>query len=74
MSENHTPWPQVAEKLGNAKSCLMDALKIAERSADAKLACQIGAVCARVEVLQNKASSKPAPKRQTLKQFARGCA
>lgn len=48
---------QIAERIGKAKDELMDALAIAERSNNAKLAGQIGILCGKAETLQNKVSS-----------------
>jgi adenylosuccinate lyase len=62
---------RVAELIGNAKNQLLDALRVAERSSSAQVACQIGTLCGRVETLQRKVSLMQEPKKQTLRQFAR---
>lgn len=62
---------QVTELLGKAKNNLMDAIAIVERSSSAKIACQIGTICGKTEVLQNKVSALTVPKTQTLNQFIR---
>ena len=62
---------QVAERIGNAKKQLMEALAIAEQSSSAKIACQIGTLCGKAEALQHKVSAMTTPKKPTMRQFIR---
>jgi hypothetical protein len=65
---------EISEALQSAKDSLLRALRVAERSADPKLADQIGALCGRVEAFQARAAKRMEPRQETRAAFLRRAA
>jgi hypothetical protein len=65
---------QISEALQASKDALLLALRVAERSADPKLADQIGSLCGRVEAFQARAAKRMEPRQETRAAFLRRAA